>query len=81
MNRRGGRGFRLRAAGGRLALPFAWCVVFIGLIPFFASGVHAQPIPWDVGETDRIGQLTIYGGDIKWGAPVTDAEYLGKSKK
>ena len=28
-------------------------------------------------------QLTIYGGDIKWGAPVTDAEYLGKvgSKK
>jgi quercetin dioxygenase-like cupin family protein len=23
-------------------------------------------------------QLTIYGGDIKWGAPVTDAEYLGK---
>ena len=26
-------------------------------------------------------QLTIYGGDITWGAPVTDAEYLGKSKK
>ena len=26
-------------------------------------------------------QLTIYGGDIKWGAPVTDAEYLSKSKK
>ena len=26
-------------------------------------------------------QLTIYGGDIKWGAPVTDAEYLGKVKK
>jgi quercetin dioxygenase-like cupin family protein len=26
-------------------------------------------------------QLTIYGGDIKWGAPVTDAEFLGKSKK
>jgi quercetin dioxygenase-like cupin family protein len=26
-------------------------------------------------------QLTIYGGDIKWGAPVTDAEYLGRSKK
>jgi len=25
-------------------------------------------------------QLTIYGGDIKWGAPVTDAEYLGKRK-
>lgn len=25
-------------------------------------------------------QLTIYGGDIKWGAPVTDAEYLGKKK-
>ena len=23
-------------------------------------------------------QLTIYGGDIKWGAPVTDAEYLAK---
>jgi quercetin dioxygenase-like cupin family protein len=23
-------------------------------------------------------QLTIYGGDIKWGAPVTDAEYLKK---
>ena len=23
-------------------------------------------------------QLTIYGGDIKWGAPVTDAEFLGK---
>ena len=23
-------------------------------------------------------QLTIYGGDLKWGAPVTDAEYLGK---
>jgi quercetin dioxygenase-like cupin family protein len=23
-------------------------------------------------------QLTIYGGDIKWGAPVTDAEYLSK---
>jgi len=23
-------------------------------------------------------QLTIYGGDIKWGAAVTDAEYLGK---
>jgi quercetin dioxygenase-like cupin family protein len=23
-------------------------------------------------------QLTIYGGDIKWGAPVTDAEYLGR---
>ena len=23
-------------------------------------------------------QLTIYGGDIKWGAPVTDTEYLGK---
>jgi quercetin dioxygenase-like cupin family protein len=23
-------------------------------------------------------QLTIYGGDIKWGAPVTDAEYIGK---
>lgn len=23
-------------------------------------------------------QLTIYGGDIKWGAPVTDAEYSGK---
>jgi quercetin dioxygenase-like cupin family protein len=26
-------------------------------------------------------QLTIYGGDIAWGAPVTDAEYLSKSKK
>ena len=25
-------------------------------------------------------QLTIYGGDIKWGAPVTDAEYLSKKK-
>jgi hypothetical protein len=25
-------------------------------------------------------QLTIYGGDIKWGAPVTDAEYMGKKK-
>ncbi len=23
-------------------------------------------------------QLTIYGGDIKWGAPVTDAEYVSK---
>ena len=23
-------------------------------------------------------QLTIYGGDIKWGAPVTDTEFLGK---
>jgi quercetin dioxygenase-like cupin family protein len=23
-------------------------------------------------------QLTIYGGDIKWGAPVTDAEFLGR---
>ena len=23
-------------------------------------------------------QLTIYGGDIKWGAPVTDAEFLSK---
>jgi len=23
-------------------------------------------------------QLTIYGGDIKWGAPVTDAEFMGK---
>ena len=23
-------------------------------------------------------QLTIYGGDIKWGAPVTDAEYMSK---
>ena len=26
----------------------------------------------------HVVQLTIYGGDIKWGAPVTDAEYLGK---
>ena len=25
-------------------------------------------------------QLTIYGGDIKWGTPVTDAEFLGKKK-
>ena len=24
--------------------------------------------------------LTIYGGDIKWGDPVTDAEYQGKKK-
>lgn len=28
----------------------------------------------------HVVQLTIYGGDIKWGAPVTDAEYLGKKK-
>jgi quercetin dioxygenase-like cupin family protein len=25
-------------------------------------------------------QLTIYGGQITWGDPVTDAEYLGKKK-
>ena len=25
-------------------------------------------------------QLTIYGGDITWGAPVTDAEYLSKKR-
>jgi quercetin dioxygenase-like cupin family protein len=28
----------------------------------------------------HVVHLTIYGGDIKWGAPVTDAEYLGKKK-
>lgn len=28
----------------------------------------------------HVVQLTIYGGDIKWGAPVTDAEYLGKKR-
>ena len=28
----------------------------------------------------HVVQLTIYGGDIKWGAPVTDAEYQGKKK-
>ena len=28
----------------------------------------------------HVVQLTIYGGDIKWGAPVTDAEYLSKKK-
>ena len=26
----------------------------------------------------HVVQLTIYGGDIKWGAPVTDAEFMGK---
>ena len=25
-------------------------------------------------------QLTVYGGQLKWGAPVTDAEYQGKRK-
>ena len=28
----------------------------------------------------HVVQLTIYGGEIKWGAAVTDAEYLGKKK-
>lgn len=28
----------------------------------------------------HVVQLTIYGGDIKWGAPVTDAEYMGRKK-
>jgi quercetin dioxygenase-like cupin family protein len=31
-------------------------------------------------QDSHVVQLTIYGGDIKWGAPVTDAEYLGKKK-
>ena len=73
---------RWNLAIGVLALGFAAFVATTaaqargGAAPAPAQG--AAPSQQGAAPDSYVVQLTIYGGDIKWGAPVTDAEDLKK---